>query len=105
TAAVADQRGFVRHRKITAGSDEERAAPHRRIDDAQLQNLRRRSPAHERRERAADEIFCDWLRRVESPGCLAHARAGAKRDGTRIDGRLIVEQRLVDGAELLDAEI
>ena len=90
-----------------AGGDEKRAAAHRRIDDPQLQDAIGRGVAHQRAERAAHQIVGDRLRRVEacrSP-CARRSRARSDDGCRRVDARLVVEQRFVDGAELLDAEI
>ena len=73
-AAGANERGLVRGREIPAGGDEKRAAAHRRIDHAQLQDAFGRRVAHERCERPPDEVVGDRLRRVERPGRLANDR-------------------------------
>ena len=105
TVSTAYERSLVGVRQKPAGGHEERAAAHRRIDDAQLQDVLGRRVAHQRAERAANQVVRDRLRRVEGSGRFAHAGAGLKRDGSAFDARFVVEQRLVDGAELLDAEI
>ena len=70
-----------------------------------LQDAIRRGFVHERTERAPDQVVRDRLRRVERAGRLADAGAGVKRYRSAVDLRRVVQQRLVDGAELLDAEI
>ena len=109
-----DERRFVRVGEIPARGDEKRAAAHRRIEDAQRQDLLGRRVAHERAERAPHEVVGDRLRRVERAGGLADAGSAVERDVVprgrawprgRLERRLVVEQRLVHRAELLDAEI
>ena len=55
----------------TAGADQKRAAAHRGIEHLEAQDLFGRGVAHERRERAADQIVRDRLRRVERAGGLS----------------------------------
>jgi hypothetical protein len=68
--------------------------------------------ADQRRERPAHQIAGERLRGVEGAGCLAHARPGLERDRrfsppivSRDHARLIVEQRFVHRAQLLDAKL
>ncbi len=105
TAARADERRFVRGREISARGDEKRTAAHRRIDDPQLQDPFGRGIDHEGAECAANQIIGDRLRRVEAAGCFSEAGSANQRDAATLDARLVIEQRLVDGAELFDAEI
>ena len=108
-----DERALVGIRQVSARRHEERAAAHRGIDDAELQDAIGRHVSHQGTERAPYEVLGHGLRGVERPGGLADARsrfegdrrsvppAGRRRCGTGF----VVEQRFVHGAELLDAEV
>ena len=110
-----DERRFVRLGQIAARGHQERAAAHRRIDDAELQDALGRRVAHQRAERAANEVVGDRLRRVERAGGFSNAGAADQPDREAIaacrrsvvlkPARFVVEQRFVHRAELLDAEV
>ena len=105
TASGPHQRGLVGAREKPAGGDEEGAAAHRGIDDAQPEDLIGRRIAHQRAERPPHHVVRDRLRRVERAGRFSHTRAGLQRNQSAVDARLVVEQRLVYGAQLFDAEV
>ncbi len=105
-ASRPNQRGLVRVRQVVAGGDEERAASHRRIDDLQIQNSLGAGLVDERRERPSHEIVSERLGRVERSGRLSQDRAALQGDPSSLfHAGLVVEQRFVDGAELLDAQV
>ena len=109
-AARPNERGFVRRGQIPARSDEKRAAAHRRVDDSELQNAIGLGAADERAERPANDVFRDRLRRVERAGRFARSRScpelhACAAKATMADLGPVIEQRLVDRPELLDAEI
>ena len=115
TPAVFHHRRFVRACQVPARGHEKRAAAHRRIDHAERQDAFGREAPDERVQRPANEIVGDGLRRVERAGRLANTGPGCQRNlhvagpstshGAALDLWFVVEQRLVDGAKLLDAEI
>ena len=107
-----DERAFVRIGQKSAGRDQEGAAAHRRIDDAQREDVVRRRSMNERRERPADHEFGQRLGRVERAGFFAPPAVRAARGfrwnarrGIRQIARVEIEHALVNSAELLDAEI
>src|SRR3989441_8745697 len=114
-APFAYQRRLVRAGEKSTGGHQERAAAHRRVDDAQPEDAIGQRVARERRERAPHEIFGNRLRRVEGAGGLAHARPRLERDRMSaatasrrrhpLHARLVVEQRFVHRTELLDTKI
>src|ERR1044072_7673189 len=63
-------------------------------------------PRHERPERPPHEVLRDRLRRVERAGRFPNAGSALERDASvcMLPG-LVVEERLVYAAELLDAEV
>ena len=109
------QRRLVRVGQIPARGDKKGAASHRGVDDPELEDAIRRKIPDERTERAPHDVVRDWLRRVEGTGRLANAGSTLERDrvGTAVSRfrraphglRLVIEQCLVHGAELLYAEI
>ena len=105
TAARLDERRLVRGREISARGHQKGAAAHRRIDDAEAQDVLRRPAADERPERPTDDEVGDRLRRVERARRLPDSGSRLQRDAVALDDGRVVEQRFVDGAELLDAEI
>ena len=106
-----DESRLVSRGEVSTRRHEEGAAAHRGVDNSQSEDAIGRRAAHERTDRASDEVFGDRLRCVERAGSLPDAGSGLERDGLariarpRGDARLVVEQRFVHGAELLDAEI
>ena len=79
-SAGLDERRFIGPREVPARSDQKRAAAHRRIDDAQGEDLLRRRVAHERAERASHDVVGDRQRRIERSGRLADAGAAVEQD-------------------------
>ena len=59
---------------------------------------------HQWSERPTYEVLGDRLRRIERAGGLSDARSGPQHDVRRAD-RFVVEQGLVDGPQLLHAQI
>src|SRR5438552_18941340 len=96
-----------------ARGHEKCAAAHGRIDDAELENALGRNAVNQRSERLPNEVFGDRLRRIERAGCLADTRPGLQdyrrrspwSVGLMVGCRLIIEQRFVHSAQLLDPEI
>src|SRR5262249_10555790 len=115
TASGANERSFVGLGKIAARCDEKRSAAHRRVDYPKLQDAFWRGLLNERPERAANQVMGNRLRRVKGSGRFPSARTTNKRDRSckrffrrataLFDARLVVKQRLVDGAELFDTEV
>ena len=109
TAACADERGLVRMREVLARRDQERAAAHRGVEDLEGENPFGFGLIDQRPERTSNEVVCQRLRRVERTGRLALRRAVLQCD-TRcrpagLDDRFVIEQLLVDGTQLLDAQL
>ena len=115
-ATLPDERFLVRAGKITACRDEKGAASHGRVDDSNLEDARGGELPHQRPQRASHDVVSYRLWRVERPCCLADARSGFEGDRgvsttaprrcrARRDARLVVEQRFVDRAQLLNAQI
>jgi len=69
--ALRHQRLLGAFGEIAARCDQECAAAHRRIDDAQLEDPLRWKPLDQRAKRAADEEVGDRARRIEAAGRLA----------------------------------
>ena len=63
-----------------------------------------RAPVDERRQRPADQVLRHRARRIEGPRRLA-AAAGDKPDPLSPAHAVIVQDALVDRAELFDAEV
>src|SRR3990170_134409 len=102
-AARSDERRLVRRGQIAARSDQKRAASHRRIDDSELKDALGFGAVDERAERPADEVLCNWLRRVKRAGRFAGSRSRAElypcatsRRRGRDDLRSVIKQRFVD---------
>ena len=104
-ASRADERLLVRRCEVAARRHEKCAAAHCWIDDPQTENPFGRRIADERSDRAAHDVLRDRLRRVKRSRRLADAGSPLQRHAGRSGARLIVEQRFVHGAELLDAEV
>ena len=98
-----------------AGGDQERAAAHRRVEHcearesapgvASLRPAVRASGGRGSRRSAAACRTCRWPCARRDPGSRAPRRSAGACRPISTHRRLVVEQRLVDGAELLDAEV
>ena len=104
-SAFAYERSLIRRGQVPACGDEEGAAAHGRIEDAQREDRLGRRVVDERRERAAHEVLGQRPRRVEGTGRFAAFRADERAWRSSEAGRIEVEETLVHAAELLDAEI
>src|SRR5207249_9250211 len=61
--------------------------------------------SHKRCESAADQVIRERLGRVKRPRRFSQPRTALERRAGPMKPRLVIEQRLVHGAELLDAEV
>ena len=83
TGAIAHERRLVRLREVMAGGDEKRSAPHRRIDDAQREDVARSGVPHERAKGRAGQIIGNRLRRIERAGGFPDAGPGDETNRIR----------------------
>ena len=111
-SAAADERCLVRIGEIAARGHEKRAAAHRGIDHAEMKDSIGRCIADERPQRAANQVLGERLRGVKRAGRLSNTRSGfegnrhvAGRTVSSLDPWLVIEQRFVNGAQLLDTKV
>ena len=91
--------------QIAAGGNQKCAASHRRIDDAQSKNRVGIRIAYQWREGPPHQVVRNRLWRVERAGRLPNPGSAFEGHTCSIDARFVVEQRLVHGAELLNAKV
>ena len=91
--AFGAQRPLAGGGQVSAGSDEECTAAHRRDREREATGSRQCPPLDERMQRAPDQILRQRSRRIKRSGGLAPACGDGPEDG------------LVNRSELLDAEI
>jgi len=103
-AAFPNQALFGGCRQIPACADEERAASHRGIEHAQLQDLFRRPIADKRFQCATNHGCRDRSRRIERSARLARVARSSERSRT-LANRLVLEDAFVHGAELLHIQV
>ena len=102
---LANQRFLRDGCQVATGGNQKGAAPHRGVQNAQVEDCIRRPTVDQRVERPANEKTCDGARRIEGAGRFAGVAGANETDGLSGGLRLIVEDSLIDGAELLDIEI
>ena len=90
--------------QIAAGADKECAAPHGRIENAQLQDLFGGLVANERFERAPNEERRHGSRRIEGSTRLSRVPRSCQDRGPG-GGRLVLQHALVDSAKLFHVEV
>jgi hypothetical protein len=99
--AITNQCLLGRRGQLRARRDQERAAAHRRIEDAQAQDVVRASAGEKRPQRLTDHTGGQRARRVERTGGFAKVSRSRQPAGVG----LVVEDLLVDGPKLLDVQV